>query len=297
MTGKPRRPPGNLSHLQRLANAAASEQQVPIGRYQRWINTQIVSAVLDRVRDENGEPLFTLKGGAAMELRLGLSARASKDYDAAFRARAGDMLDALDRAIAEDWSGFQLRRTEPERIRETGAIRLDIQLSYKGKPWGTVQLEIASAEGAAGQEIDRVPARSLEPVQLDAPERIACVSVRYQIAQKLHACTERYADGRPNYRFRDLIDIQLLRDLVVDRDLPAVREACAEIFALRDAHTWPPEVTVWPAWGEGFRTMAADLGFHTSDVEAAAHDLRSVIAEIDASVTATAERARPTSPR
>lgn len=162
MTGKPRRPPGNLSHLQRLANAAAGEAQVPIGRYQRWVNTQIISAVLGRVRDEDGEPLFTLKGGAAMELRLelrlGLSARASKDYDAAFRAWAPDMLDALDRALADDWSGFQLQRTEPARIRETGAIRLDIRLSYKSRPWSTVQLEVAPSEGVAGQEIDGVPA-------------------------------------------------------------------------------------------------------------------------------------------
>jgi hypothetical protein len=50
--------------------------------------------VLDRVRDEDGEPLFTLEGGAAMELRLGITARASKDDDAAFRDRADAMLVA-----------------------------------------------------------------------------------------------------------------------------------------------------------------------------------------------------------
>ncbi|HTE63062.1 MAG TPA: nucleotidyl transferase AbiEii/AbiGii toxin family protein [Solirubrobacteraceae bacterium] len=211
MSAKPRRPPGNLSHLQRLANAAAADAQMPAGRYQRWINTHIISAVLDRVRDEDGEPLFTLKGGAAMELRLGLSARASKDYDAAFRARAEDMLDALDRALAEDWHGFQLQRTEPELIRDTSAMRMNIRLAYKGKSWGTVQLEIAPAEGETGQEVDRIPARPLDPVQIEGPERIACVSVRYQIARKIHACTEVYPDGRENDRFRDLIDLQLLR--------------------------------------------------------------------------------------
>lgn len=58
---------------------------------------------------------------------------------------------------------------------------MPIRLSYKGRSWGTVQLEVAPAEGTAGQEIDRVPARPLDPVQLDGPDRIACVSVRYQI--------------------------------------------------------------------------------------------------------------------
>lgn len=281
MSIKPRRLPGNLSHLQRLANVAAADASVPAGRYQRWINTHILSAVLDRVRDEDGEPLFVLKGGAAMELRLGLTARASKDYDAAFRARAEDMLDALDRALADDWQGFQLQRTEPDRIRETQTLRMAIRLSYKGRSWGTVQLEVAPAEGTAGQEIERVPARPLDPVQLDGPDRIACVSVRYQIAQKVHACTEVYTDGRENDRFRDLIDLQLLRDLLDDGAMPFLREACVEIFELRGKHAWPPSVTVWPSWRAGFAAMAREIDFHTDDVDVAAEDLRALIGAID----------------
>lgn len=281
MSAKPRNPPGNLSHLQRLTNAAAADASMPIGRYQRWINTNIISAVLDRVRDEDGEPLFTLKGGAAMELRLGITARASKDYDAAFRDRADAMLDALDLALAEDWGGFQLRRTEPQAIRATHAIRVEIRLAYKGRPWGTVQLEVAPAEGQAGQEIDCVPARPLDPVQIEGPERIACVSVRYQIAQKIHACTELYADGRENDRFRDLIDLWLLRDLVEEGALAAVREACLEIFELRKKHGWPPQVTVHPSWPAGFAAMAVEIGFYTDDVDLAASALREFIADID----------------
>lgn len=255
---------------------------MPAARYQRWINTHIISAVLDRVRDEHGEPVFVLKGGAAMELRLGLDARASKDLDAAFRRRAEDMLDALDRALAEDWGGFQLRRTEPEAIRSTDALRMDIKLAYKGRAWGTVQLEVAPAEGEAGQEIDRVPARPLDAVQLEGPERIACVSVRYQIAQKLHACTETFADGRENDRFRDLIDLQLLRDLIDDDGLPAVRRACVEIFELREKQAWPPQITVYASWADGFAAMAQEIGFPTEDVDVAGADVQRLIAEIDA---------------
>jgi hypothetical protein len=38
----------------------------------------VVAAMLDHARDENEDPVFVLKGGAAMELRLGLRARATK---------------------------------------------------------------------------------------------------------------------------------------------------------------------------------------------------------------------------
>jgi Nucleotidyl transferase AbiEii toxin, Type IV TA system len=110
------------------------------------------------------------------------------------------------------------------------------------------------------------------------------VSVRYQIAQKIHACTEIYTDGRENDRFRDLIDLQLLRDLVEDGGLPAVGEACIEIFELRNKHSWPPRVTVHPSWPPGFAAMAADIGFYTEDVDIAADALRQFLSEIDAAV-------------
>ncbi len=45
----------------------------------------VISAVLARIVDDEGLPLFLLKGGVAMELRVGLQARTSKDYDTAFR--------------------------------------------------------------------------------------------------------------------------------------------------------------------------------------------------------------------
>lgn len=281
MTKKPRKLPANLSHLQRLATAAAADASLPVSRYRRWINTQIISAVLDRARDSDSEPLFALKGGAAMELRLGIAARASKDYDAAFRDRAERMLDVLDEALSGDWQGFQLRRTEPVSIGTTHAMRMDIRLSYKGKPWGTVQLEVAPAEGAAGREIDRVLAYSLDPVQVAGPERIACVSLRYQIAQKIHACTEVFESGRENDRFRDLVDLQLLRGLLGQDALPAVREACVEIFDLRRKHAWPPEVTVYQSWRDPFAAMAGEIGFYTEDLDVAATDLRDFISEID----------------
>lgn len=280
MMTRPPRPPGNLSHLQRLANTAADAQSVPLKRYQRWINVQILSAALERVRDEDDEPLFVLKGGAAMELRLGLTARASADYDASFRAHASGMLDRIDEALRDDWNGFTLQRSEAVRVATTHTQRMDVKLAYKGRSWGTIQLEVGPSEGVSGQEIDRVPARPLDAVQLDAPDKVACVSIRYQIAQKVHACTEVFADGRSNERFRDLIDIELLRELVSADDLPAIRDACVEVFALRRKHRWPPTLTISDTWPDGFRAMAHEVGFDTDDVTVAAVRFHAFVDEI-----------------
>lgn len=98
----------------------------------------------------------------------------------------------------------------------------------------------------------------------------------------IHACTEVYADGRENDRFRDLIDLQLMRELVEDGGLPAVRAAGVEIFELRAKQGWPPEFTIWPSWTAGFAAMARDVAFHTHDVAVAGEHLDRFIADIDA---------------
>jgi len=206
--------PGDVSHLQRLIGNHAPDRGMPPARLQRWLNAMIVTAVLDRVRDEDGEPIFLLKGGLALELRLQLRARATGDYDAAFRARTEEVIDRLDEALAAPWNDFQLTRDAPETIPNTKAVRVRLRLSYKGRTWGSVQLEMAPVEGRMGLELDRVKAMSLDSLRVPLPEAANCVSLRYQAAQKLHACTEVFDEGRENDRFRDVMDLLLVEDLL-----------------------------------------------------------------------------------
>ncbi len=240
----------------------------------------VVAGILDHARDENLDPLFVLKGGAAMELRLGLRARATKDFDATFRHAVLNMVDHLDVALRRGHGDFTATRTELAPIAETGAQRVDIKLAYRGRSWATVQLEIAPAEGQAGLEIDRLPGKPLDALGLDTPTEVPCVSVRYQIAQKLHACTESPAPGRTNDRFRDLVDLLLLEGLIEDGDWAGLRAACEEIFELRNMHPWPPVVTVFDGWSDGYRPLAAAVAFPISDVQDAAERLRQLIARI-----------------
>lgn len=241
----------------------------------------IVAAVLDQIRDENHDPIFVIKGGVAMELRLGLSARATKDFDACYRAGMTGMLTALDEVITEPLADFRISRTEPREIGNTGALRIQIKLAYRTRSWGTVQLEVAAAEGHAGQEIDRVPAIPLSPFGLDGPSDIPCVAVRYQIAQKLHACTETFSGGPPNNRFRDLIDLIMLRDLISDDELADVRAACIELFELRNRHTWPPTISIPTNWVEEYESLAQEMDFAIRDVHDAAAEVQAIIGEIN----------------
>lgn len=278
----PRKPPHNVQVLQRWVGDLARQDGIAPARLQRWISFMVVAGILDQARDENLDPLFALKGGAAMELRLGLRARATKDFDATFRHAVLNMVDHLDDALRRGHGDFTATRTELEAIADTGAQRVDIKLAYKGRSWATVQLEIAPAEGQAGREIDRLPGKPLDALGLEAPTEVPCVSVRYQIAQKVHACTEVPRDGRTNERFRDLIDLLLLEELVEEQAWDRLRAACEEIFALRNMHAWPPTVTVFDGWTETFPVLAAEVGFPVTDVNEAAERVQQLIGRIAA---------------
>lgn len=86
-----------------------------------------------------------------------------------------------------------------------------------------------------GQEVDRVPAKPLDHLGLSGPSDVPCVAVRWQIAQKLHACTEALTAERRNDRFRDLIDILLLWDLVELATGPGARGVRTGLRVARDA--------------------------------------------------------------
>jgi hypothetical protein len=248
-------------------------------RVRRWISSLVLIGALDRVRDEDGEAQFLVKGGVAMELRLGLGARATRDIDVIFRGDPDELVEALDEAFEDPYAGFTLRRAELEDIRETGARRFEVKVSFGGKGWQTLKVEAAPPEAGAGEAELVAAAISITDFGLDGPAWVACLSIRYQIAQKLHAVTEQFEDD-DNDRFWDLLDLLLLRELV--EDLDAVREACMAVFDARDKQPWPPELVVPASWADSYEKLANEIGFDVTDVEQAAAEVRLFIAEIAA---------------
>ncbi len=275
------KPPFNVNVLERWLGEASTQTGVAAGRLRRWLGFMIVAGMLDAARHaEDGEPLFLVKGGVAMELRIDTGARATKDLDTAFREGLDVITAYLDPALRAGYGEFTAVRTELVPVKDTGALRCDIKLAYRTKPVITVQMEVAGVEGGMGGEIDLVPAKPLDHVGLTGPVVVPCVAVRWQIAQKLHACTEVLTD-RQNDRFRDLLDLQLLAGLVGDNGWRTVHAACTEVFAGRAKQAWPPDITVYESWGPGYRALAVDTGFTIVDVTEAADRIRQLVARID----------------
>ncbi len=277
-------PPKNRRALdQRLRNVITDTELQQ--RARRQLGYVALAATLMRhARDERDEPLFLIKGGVAVELLLGLRARATKDLDASARLTGEDIGPRLRAALAYGWEGFTFRLTGLQQVRDTAALRGDVKVSYQGDPWSTVQFEVSPAEGVAGHQIQWTGNTFVDPERLGLPSpgELPLVTIAYLVAQKLHACTDHTYPERPNDRYRDLIDLILVDRLMRKEDRAGVREVCVEIFRLRGEHAWPPSITVLRDWPEGYRTLARQLGFAPADVHQAAIDVQEIIARIDA---------------
>lgn len=76
----------------------------------------------------------------------------------------------------------------PTRV--TTPRRFDITLEMKGKPWRKIQGEIAPDEGSAGDTLEQFIPPPLSSVGLPSTEALVGLSLRYQVAQKIHVCSD-----------------------------------------------------------------------------------------------------------
>jgi hypothetical protein len=116
-------------------------------------------------------------------------------------------------------------------------------------------------------------------VSFGFPSALPCLSLHLQAAQKLHAMTLPPIDGRQNTRFRDLLDLVLLTELI--EDLPSFREACVGVFAHRGTHPWPPVIDVPAEWVQPYRALADEVGVAVADAADAALHLRSFLHRVE----------------
>ena len=112
----------------------------------------------------------------------------------------------------------------------------------------SVPVEVSPVEAGNADAYDSVASDALTLVGLPASVAVPCMTLPWQIAQKIHACSEPVEAPRTNDRARDLVDLQLLEALTVDDPLAETEAACRAVFSARAKHAWPPVLTVQPNW-------------------------------------------------
>lgn len=271
-------PKGKTPASARVLNAWIAQAQDRLGsagpRLGWLVAATVVSAALQRAVDDSGVPLFLLKGGTMLQYRLPGMSRTTQDIDGLVRGDIDRFLSELDKALTEPWGPLTLVRGEVELIEVPHRIvkprRFDITVQLKGVTWRRVQLEVSPDEGRAGARPEEIHAPSLAGFGLPTPDAIASLSMAYQIAQKVHACTDPHdPPAAVNDRARDVVDLLLLRDLAGTTGEPTpgdIHAAIEDVFAGRaaeavstgaTARAWPTTVTAHAHWGTSFTRAAA----------------------------------------
>ena len=277
---RPTGPPPSAGVLARYAQAYARELGVAEGRVRAWVAYMIMAGVLERATEADS-PLFIVKGGVALELRLRDRARATKDIDIVLRDTTADLADSLQEALTgEPYQGFSFRRKGQPLLLDNGAVNMEFGVTYKGQPWTSVTVDIARAE-AGEVDVEWVDAIALtDAFGVTGPSQLPCLPLRFHVAQKLHGMTLPPRPGKQNERFRDLVDL-LLMDAMVTHGYAALRDACELVFRNRNTHSWPPDLSIVPAhWVQPFARLAEELELVETDLEAAILRVRNFVARI-----------------
>jgi len=276
--------PSNLNSLEARLRNHCEAAAISFGPVRRHVAALVVAQMLV-------DSHTVVKGGRSLEIRYGIAAtRASTDLDAVRTHRLDDLIGHLEQALDEGWAGFS------GRVIDKGVIeapvpsayrphRLDVKLSFQGRSFGTVQLEVAVEEagGLAGTEAitSAEGAAIFAAVGLPEPDPVPVLPLPTQVAQKLHACTAPDTDEWINDRAHDLVDLQLIRRDLPDGQMAQVREACERLFAARQMHPWPPHVTARTGWALRYAReregVEADV---TEDIDAAVEWANRLIEQI-----------------
>ena len=192
--------------------------------------------------------------------------------------RDAELARALERTlVADDYQGFAFRRKAEPIMLDNGAVNLEFGITYRGGAWTSIAVDVARAEPGES-DVELVPAIPLtEAFGVTGPAELPCLPLRLHIAQKLHGMTLP-PPGKRNERFRDLVDLLLMEDLVTD--YAGLREACEGVFRSRGTHDWPPTVALPPHWVEPFGRMAQDVALPITDAHAAMARVRAFVDRI-----------------
>ena len=257
--------------IERLASRFGTAQRI-----RRTVANTIVAQLM---------PDCVIKGGSSLKFRYGdIATRVTKDMDAAQGADLDVFMARLDEALHVGWNGFtgHVVRREPAAPADVPPAYVmhpfDVKLEYNHKPWVTVRLEMGANEVGDTLEADYSLASDIAEMfavlGLPQPNPVPLMKLHHQVAQKLHAVTDR-SQNRPH----DLIDLQLIF-AQAEPDLRLVKNTCVRLFAHRRRQPWPSEVVAGDDWDIGYSAAKYDLHVLPT-VEEAVSWANELIARID----------------
>ncbi len=209
---------------------------------------------------------WVLKGAFALELRLGVRTRMTKDIDL---AGADDEQTATTRLIAaqaidlHDHFSFDVTRTAAlDQAEAFRAVRYSVTAEVAGRRFEQFPVDVALNEQPASSE--RLPIPTLLDFADLLPIEMPVIALEQHIAEKVHAYTATYGrQQQPSTRIKDLIDLLLIAELASPR-ADRLHASLTVTFRTRERQSLPSAFPPPPnAWATPYARAAADVGLPT----------------------------------
>jgi len=273
--------------LEHRLNRMAADQAVDVWRFRRQVAFDRLLARLFH----SPEPPWILKGGYAMELRMGV-ARTTRDIDLTFTRRMETpateatpeaIRRQLQLSLAENpLDPFEFLVGAPIQDLNAapyGGARFPIEVRLAGRIFARFHLDVAAGDVVV-EPVDELEGRDWLQFAGIARCRVRVISGEQQFAEKIHAYTLP-RNERANSRVRDLIDMYLL--VAAGLNPVHTRTCLAKTFDRRQPHTLPAQLVPPPEeWNRPFAVMARECDM-SPEVEVAFQ----VVSEFFRSLTIT----------
>lgn len=223
---------------------------------------------------------WVVKGGFALELRLGDRARMTKDLDLGIDIGHFHTTTISPAAVARklredisvptpDYFVFIVPERGEEELQMPGvkAYRYTVEARLDGRRFENTRVDVGLGDPLIP------PFETLKSSDLLSFADIRRASIRttsraQHLAEKVHALTRPFED-RINTRVKDLLDILLLLNLGLPNKR-VVRKVVTEIFEVRQTHDIPKSIAQPPAsWGPSYSAMAKELEIPENKLDSA----------------------------
>mgnify|MGYP001382828436 FL=1 len=203
---------------------------------------------------------WLLKGGFALQLRLGQRSRTTKDIDLL-------MLDVQDiqsvllsagQLDLGDWFEFEVEPVTVEDIRAFGGQRFQIQSRLDGRVFELFHLDVGMEDPVIDPPVFLAMPNLLDFADIQ-PVSVPCYPLTQQIAEKIHAYTRPHPSGQSS-RAKDFVDLLLMISLE-QIDGGQLTRALSATFDSAQTHPLPDHLPSPPQeWQGYFQRAAKELG-------------------------------------
>ena len=258
----------------RLRNQSR-QSGVPLVRLRKMVAFERFLARLIIEQPEN----WFLKGGLALQWRLGNRARTTRDVDILMLTPLEEIHQLLVEAALlnmDDWFQFFVRKSDRRTIEDfDNSLRFHVHALVDGRLFERFHIDIGF-DNTAPEASDQLLAPPLLEFAGIPPITLPCYPVTQHLAEKIHAYTRPRASGASS-RVKDFVDILLLAEMEAVQ-YTALRRAILSTFEKCNSHPVPVELPNPPDdWNKPLRKMATEVGLTRNTLPVVTQAIRTFV--------------------